>query len=171
MMRFGWLLLAGIGLAGCAGTETPVPDALRFPAGETAILRTRASGVQIYECKAGAQDATKLDWALVAPEAQLYKIDGSVLGKHYAGPTWEAIDGSKAVGELRARADAPDPNAIPWLLLAAKSTSGSGVLSRVKNVQRLDTNGGKAPAGCSAAERGRTLRVPYSAVYVFSEAK
>jgi hypothetical protein len=163
--------MAGIGLAGCAGQDAPVPDALRFPAGETAILRTRASGVQIYECKAGAQDAAKLDWAFVAPEAQLYKIDGTVLGKHYAGPTWEALDGSKVVGELRARADAPDPNAIPRLLLTAKSTSGNGVLGRVKSVQRLDTNGGKAPAGCSVAERGHTLRVPYSAVYVFSEAR
>jgi len=170
MRRIWWLAVAA-GLVGCAGTETAVPESLRFPAGESAVLRVTAAGAQVYECKASAQDAAKLDWVLVAPDAQLYATGNTVMGKHYGGPTWEALDGSTVVGELRARADAPEPDAIPWLLLRAKSTSGSGVLGRVSSIQRINTVGGKAPLGCGSAELGQTLRVRYSAVYVFSEAR
>jgi len=170
-MRPVWLLAVGAGLAGCVGSDSAVPENLRFPAGEVAVQRVAAAGAQIYECKTSAQDAAKLDWVLVAPDAQLYATGSTVMGKHYGGPTWEALDGSKVVGELRARADAPAPDAIPWLLLRAKSTSGSGVFGRVASIQRINTAGGKAPAGCSSAELGHTLRVNYSAVYVFSEAR
>ena len=53
---------------------------------------------------------------------------------HFAGPTWQASDGSKVVGELVAKDAGPDPNAIPWLLLAAKSTQGPGVLARTVSI-------------------------------------
>jgi hypothetical protein len=170
-MRHRWWLVVGWALAGCAGSATPVPDALRFPPGESAVLRLKATGAQIYDCKANAQDAAKLEWVLSGPEARLYDAAGAPIGKHYAGPTWEAVDGSKVVGEVRARADAPDPNAIPWLLLSARSTGSSGVLSRVKSIQRIETVGGKPPPSCTAADAGRPLRVSYSAVYVFSDAR
>ncbi len=167
-LRHAWLLT--LGLIGCAGPTTEVPDNLRFPTGETAMLRVKATGVQIYECKAGAQDASKLEWVLRAPEAQLTTEPGSQsFGKHYAGPTWEATDGSKVVGEVRARADSPDPAAIPWLLLTARPTGGAGTLARVRSVQRIATAGGKAPPACSSDQLGQTLRVPYSAIYVFSQ--
>jgi hypothetical protein len=165
-MRGIWLLV--IGLVGCAGPQTEVPEALRLPTDEVAVLRLRGAGAQVYECKANTQDPAKHAWILKAPDAQLYDGAGMVVGKHYAGPTWESLDGSRIVGEVRARADAPDPNAIPWLLLATRSTGGAGVLSRVKSVQRLDTVGGKAPASCDAAQAGQTLRVSYSAAYVFA---
>jgi len=48
---------------------------------------------------------------------------GNKIAKHYAGTTWESNDGSKVVGEVKAKDNGPDPNAIPWLLLSAKSTS------------------------------------------------
>jgi hypothetical protein len=32
---------------------------------------------------------------------------GRILAKHYAGPTWEASDGSKVVGEVAAKSPAP----------------------------------------------------------------
>ena len=166
-IRHTWLL--ALGLIGCAGPTAEVPDNLRFPTGETALLRVKATGAQVYECKASASDASKLEWVLRAPDAQLTDATGQVFGKHYGGPTWEALDGSKVVGEVRARADAPDPTAIPWLLLAARSTGGAGVLARVRGVQRIDTVGGKAPPSCGADEVGHTLRVSYSAVYVFSQ--
>ncbi len=168
-MRHAWLF--AVALAGCAGHETVIPDNLRFPAGETAVLHLKATGAQIYDCKASAQDAAKFEWALRAPDAELRDTTGGLIGKHYGGPTWEALDGSKVVGELRARADAPDPDAIPWLLLAAKSTAGSGRFAHVRNIQRIETVGGKAPPACGAADVGRTLRVPYSATYVFTEAR
>jgi len=54
------------------------------------------------------------------------------------------------------------------LLLRATSATGPGAFSQVKSIQRLHTVGGKAPAdGCSPAQSGQVLRVPYSAEYLF----
>jgi len=90
------------------------------------------------------------------------------MAKHYAGPTWEADDGSKVIGEVVARSDSPKPDSIPWLLLRAKTTSGSGLFSGVLSIQRLDTVGGSAPAkGCLQPQSGQELRVSYTANYLF----
>ncbi|HYB41405.1 MAG TPA: DUF3455 domain-containing protein [Candidatus Methylomirabilis sp.] len=164
-------------VAGCAattaGTVPAVPEALRVPATQVVSLETRARGVQIYECRASREDAARFEWAFVAPEADLFDGDGKKIGKHYAGPTWESIDGSAVVGEVKARDSGPDPDAIPWLLLTAKSTSGTGVLARTQSIQRLQTAGGKAPPaeGCTRAQAGKEARVPYQAAYYFYAAR
>src|SRR5258707_5804902 len=157
-------------LAGCAaskvGTNPLVPENLKVPAGQTLSLVSPATGVQIYECGASRTDPTKFEWVFKAPEADLFDLSGKRIGKHYAGPTWESNDGSKVVGEVKARDDGPSASAIPWLLLSAKSTSGSGAFSRTQAIQRLYTVGGKAPAaGCSKGQRGKEARVPYKATY------
>jgi hypothetical protein len=159
-------------IAGCATPEVvtlpTVPDNLRVPPTQTLSLETHAFGVQIYDCKPGKDDPARFEWVFRAPEAVLFDAGGRKVGKHYAGPTWEANDGSKAVGEVKAHVDGPDAGAIPWLLLSAKSTSGTGVLGRTASVQRLQTVGGKAPAdGCSQAQAGTEIRVPYNARYYF----
>src|SRR5712691_5692885 len=159
-------------LAGCAassvGTNPLAPENLKVPAGQTLSLVSPATGVQIYECGASRTDPAKFEWAFKAPEADLFDLSGRKIGKHYAGPTWESDDGSKVVGEAKARDDGPDANAIPWLLLSAKSTSGAGVFGRTKSIQRLHTAGGKAPAeACDRAQLGRQARVAYRATYYF----
>jgi hypothetical protein len=159
-------------LAGCAtpavGTVSTVPDSLKVPATQTLSLETHATGVQIYDCKPSKDDPTRFEWVFKAPEADLFDSTGKKIGKHYAGPAWESNDGSRVVGEVKARADAPDVNAIPWLLLSAKSTSGVGVLAHTASIQRMHTVGGKAPLeGCSQAQAGRQTRVPYQATYYF----
>lgn len=163
-----WLLLL---LSACPLAAAPpdVPDKLRVPTDQVLARELQAVGVQIYVCGPRKEDASQFEWALRAPEAELFDAAGQKIAKHYGGPTWEAGDGSKIVGEVKARDDGPDPNAIPWLLLSAKSTSGSGILSRTLSVQRLRTSGGKAPVdGCRlAADAGREVRVPYRAVYYF----
>jgi uncharacterized protein DUF3455 len=97
---------------------------------------------------------------------------GRSVGRHYAGPTWESKDGSSVVGEVRASEPAPDPAAaIPWLLLAAKATAGSGLFSATSSIQRVQTLGGLAPsAACSASNTGQVARVPYTATYYFYRA-
>lgn len=158
-------------LAGCkdspAARTDDIPENLRVPAGEVLTLQARATGVQIYRCSAGKDDPARFEWSLTAPEAGLFDRAGKQIGKHYAGPSWEAADGSKVVGEVAARAS-PNPNGIAWLLLKAKSTQGSGTFAAVRYVQRLHTAGGNAPLdGCSQATAGREARVPYSADYLF----
>jgi hypothetical protein len=158
-------------LPGCAtstGTLPVVPDSLKAPPTQKLALETRASGVQIYECRASKDNPTRFEWVFIAPEAELFDSTGKKIGKHYAGPTWESNDGSKVVGEVKARDDGPDANAIPWLLLSAKSTAGTGQLSRTASIQRVQTVGGKAPAdSCSQAQAGKEARVPYEARYYF----
>ena len=67
---------------------------------------------------------------------------------------------------MTARADAPQPGAIPWLLLATESVGPAGAYARVTSIQRVNTAGGVAPsAACGTAELGRQARVPYTADY------
>jgi hypothetical protein len=147
-------------------TPPATPDAIAIPSGQPVVLKALAKGVQIYVCKAKESAPNAYEWTLRAPEAELFDEKGQKIGKHYGGPTWESTDGSKVVGKLRAKADAPEATAIPWLLLDAMSTEGAGVLGKVKNIQRVATVGGKAPAaGCDAAHANAEARVDYSATY------
>ena len=146
--------------------STPVlpSPTLAVPTGNRVAFHYDAVGVQIYTCSA---TATGYAWVFTAPEATLYGAHGRVVGKHYAGPTWESKDGSTVVGSKLAAFTA-DPTAIPELLLQAVSHAGDGRMSDVTYIQRLDTSFGLAPAtGCDAAQAGTTARVDYTATYFF----
>jgi Protein of unknown function (DUF3455) len=149
-----------------------VPAKLKVPSGNALILKTPAKGVQIYVCQPQANDNSKFEWTLKAPEANLSNEAGALMGKHYGGPTWEYKDGSKVVGEVKERLDSPDTSAIPWLLLSAKSHEGNGIFSKVTYIQRLNTKGGKAPnAGCDASKQNSTIRVDYTTDYYYYAAE
>ena len=163
-------VLAATGCASGSSTLVPpdVPAPLRAPAGQSVFLEALATGVQIYECAAKADQPSAFEWVFRAPEAALADRSGRAIGKHYAGPTWESVDGSRVVGELKSRDSGPTPSAIPWLLLASKSISGTGVFSQTTSIQRVQTVGGVAPSEpCSAANAKQTARVPYTATYYF----
>ena len=159
------LLLAVI--AGCTSMQpaqplVQVPDKLKAGADETLAMIVPARGVQIYECRAKKDASGEYEWAFVAPEADLFDAYGARIGKHYAGPHWESNDGSKIVGAVKANSPAAAPDAIPWLLLGAKSAGPVGAFSNVTSVQRVNTVGGIAPkTGCAPA------RVNYTADYYF----
>jgi hypothetical protein len=143
-----------------------VPASLRVPEGQSLFLTAEASGVQIYQCVQKADGG--FEWLFKSPEATLTSPEGKPLGKHYAGPTWEANDGSTVVGALKERDPGPTPSAIPWLLLTAKTTTGSGTFSATKSIQRLATAGGVAPHDpCAAGNLNQMARVPYTARYYF----
>jgi Protein of unknown function (DUF3455) len=166
IVSFMGLLIGGA--ISSAATPPVIPGALTVPGTHVLALETQATGVQIYVCNARKDDPTRFEWVFKAPEAELFGSNGKKIGIHYAGPTWEANDGSTVVGELKARDIGPDPSAIPWLLLSGKSTSGDGIFSQTQSIQRLQTVGGKAPAeGCNQAQVGQEMRVPYKATYYF----
>ena len=154
------LLLSG-SLASASAAETLLPDAIAAP-GETMVLSVHAEGAQIYDCKAGAEG--KLAWALREPIATLL-ADGKTIGRHYAGPNWENSDGSAVTGKAIGSVPGAAPNDIPWLKLEVVSRRGSGILSGVTTVQRINTSGGKLEGACDKA--GAYRSVPYSADYVF----
>lgn len=142
-----------------------VPEALNPPADVTLKLALPANGVQIYACTAGKSGEAPA-WTLEGPHATLGTSQSPEV-IHFAGPTWQALDGSLSKGAKLAAADGPDPKAVAWLLLSA-TPSGTGTLEHVTHIQRLETVGGKAPAtGCDAAHVGAKVLVPYRASYYF----
>ena len=143
-----------------------VPDLIKPPAGEDLLLIARARGFQIYVCE--VDTAGLPAWTLKAPEALLYDDQGNVLGRHFGGPTWKHNDGSEISGKMAARVDAPEADAIPWLLLTVTDHSGKGVFSPVTTIQRVHTKGGLAPAsGCTSADLEREFQSSYTADYYF----
>ena len=170
-------VLLALLVAGCAGLQQPksavqVPDKLRPGVNESLAMIVPAKGVQIYQCRARKDRDGSYEWAFVAPDADLFDTAGRKIGSHYAGPHWESSDGSKILGTLKERADAPAADAIPWLLLAAKPVGREGSFSKVTSIQRVRTVGGVAPkAGCSQGAAGTTARINYTADYYFFTVK
>ena len=138
-----------------------VPETIAAP-GETLIATTHATGAQVYECKTNSEG--KLAWQFREPIATLM-IDGKTVGRHFAGPVWEMADGSAVSAKVSAQAPGATANDIPLLRLDVAARHGSGLLSGVTTIQRLNTNGGRADAACDAP--GTFLSVPYSADYAF----
>ena len=133
-------------------------ESIDVPPHSRLLLRAVGSGDQVYGCVNGR-------WALTAPDARLLNQEGSVIGRHFAGPTWQLDDGSWVKGRAIAKQVPPDATAAPWLLL--ESVAGTGRLGTVRFIQRTGTHGGNAPDGSCSQSAKR--RVPYSAIYSFYE--
>ena len=162
-------LLFGSFVAGAQGTDNRapvVPASIAVPEGNKVQFHAYAVGVQIY-----TYNGTTGSWGASVPEAVLSDADGNIVGVHYAGPTWESNSGSKVVGMKLAGTTANPPvaaNAIPWLLLEAKSTVAPGIFANVSYIQRVNTAGGTAPS--TPGTPGQVARVPYTAEYYFYRA-
>lgn len=144
-----------------------LPEAVRVPAGQKLMMATSATGEITYECREKKDMAGAHEWAFVGPVATLYGADKKMVGKYYAGPTWEAADGSKVTGKQVAVAPAT-PGSIPLQLVKAEPAMGAGAMTGVSYIQRLNTKGGVAPAmACDAMGKGKRQVVAYEADYVF----
>jgi hypothetical protein len=146
-------------------TYDETPPELAVPDGNRLSNRLYARGVQIYDCVDSA-------WKFREPAATLTRRSGGrAVTIHYKGPTFQSLrDGSSVTGEAIANVPAADPTTtIPELLVKAVSNAGgaSSIYGGVTFVQRLDTQGGAAPAGACDAATQPSLAVPYSATYTF----
>ena len=145
-----------------------VPEAVRVPAGSKPAVTAVGVGELTYECKAKAADAMAFEWVFVGPMAKLMDAQTQKeVGKYYGGPTWESMDGSKVTGKQVAVAPGM-AGSIPLQLVKAEPAMGTGAMTGVTYIQRLNTKGGVAPADpCGAATAGMKKNVPYQADYVF----
>ncbi len=150
--------VAGMLTAGEASAEMPAEIAAP---GETMVMTVHAEGAQVYECKAADG---KLAWAFREPTATLI-LDGKTVGRHYAGPNWDHMDGSGVTGKVVGKAPGMTANDIPWLKLEVVARRGDGMLAAVTTVQRINTSGGMMSGACDMA--GAFRSAPYSADYVF----
>jgi hypothetical protein len=140
------------------------------------LFRLRGKGFQCYERSPNPAAAAGYQWKFRKPSALLF-LNGKQVGTHGDGPTWELDqDHSRVRGRKVAERPSPDPYAIDWLQLEAKSEGPPGMLSPVTLIKRVDTVGGKpypgfkdppaaASAGDSSGEPG--LSVYYEANYEF----
>ena len=161
---------AGLSFAACAAPAY-ADDAtgLAPPAPATPVLSTTATGVQIYACEYDADH--RLAWAFQRPEAMLFDAGGTLVVRHGAGPSWEALDGSRITGKKLVEAPSARVGSVPQLLLAATpaatgTKATTGTLAGVRFVQRLDTAGGTPPETACSTEHA-VGRFPYFARYVF----
>jgi hypothetical protein len=161
------ILLAAAGPALAAVENASLPEPVRVPAGNAVSLETVGTGEITYECRPKKDVAGAFEWAFVAPVATLWDMQKKSVGKYYAGPTWEAMDGSKVTGKQVAVAPS-SPGNIPLQLVKAEPAMGSGAMTGVTYIQRLETKGGVAPsATCDATKAGAKQQVGYEAKYVF----
>ena len=138
-----------------------LPEAGRVPAGPKVLMATTGVGEITCECREKKDMAGQHEWTFVGPVAALYSGYRKMVGKYYAGPTWEAADSSKVTGKQVAIAPASAGN-IPLQLVKAEPAMG------VSYIQRLNTKGGVAPATtCDAMGKGKREVVAYEADYVF----
>ena len=158
------LVLAACVLAGHPLAAQLPFAGLRLPERTSLVAAALAQGVQVYESKVAPGGGYR--WELKGPRAVLTTVGGERFGRHDPGPTWTADDGSQVTGALAEKVDAPGANGIPWLLLSVKSKSGSGVLSGVDYVLRVETRGGAAPSEPPSRE-GETQAMAYRALYLF----
>jgi hemoglobin len=151
-------------------TDRKLPEGLQFPGPHVTLMELRASGEQIYESQ--ASPAGGFEWVLQGPSARLTdELTGEPQGKHYGspnGPVWE-IKGFAVTGEVLSKVDAKAGN-IPWLLLRVthiEPQRPGGFTPGLSSIQRIDTEGGVAPA--KAPEKaGELVKVPYKATYLVS---
>jgi hypothetical protein len=132
------------------------PVSIDVPQGNVLLLQAQGKGAQVYGC-------VDKRWVLTAPDAKLFDERGDVIGKHFAGPTWQLNDGSLLTAKPIAKKESLDTVSVPWLLL--RVISGNGKFANVVYVLRTETHGGAAPT--AACDGEPELRVPYTATYSF----
>ena len=110
------------------------------------------------------RSSNKLVWQFREPIAALM-LDGKTVGRHYAGPNWQHVDGSAVRAKMVSSLPGATSNDVPWLKLEVTEQRGNGTLSHVATVQRINTKGGVTQGPCETA--GTFRSVPYSADYVF----
>lgn len=156
---YGLMVVTASLLTGQSLTE--MPEAITAPS-EMLSRTFHAEGAQIYECKPDSDG--RLVWEVREPIATLLLEDRTV-GRHYAGPRWEHIDGSAVQAKVVGKTPGATEQDIPWLKLSATLHLGQGAFSGVTSIQRINTEGGMAQGPCDRA--GGFRSVPYHADYVF----
>ena len=158
--------------SGMAFSQASLPASIQVPAGNKVAWETVGKGDITYECKDKAGMPGQVEWTFAGPNAKLMDRSGKQVGKYYGPPaTWEANDGSKLTATQLAVAPST-AGALPYQLVKANPAMGSGALTGVTYIQRVNLTGGVAPANmaCTMANKGQKTTVPYQADYIFYKA-
>ena len=159
-----FVLLATI--AAAAPIDTDLPADFSLPVGHHAIFNAPASGDAIYECAAAGDGYS---WQLKGVSAKLLDSDGHLFATQNDVSSWLAIDGSQISGRVAKATEAPRYGDA---LYTITSKSSGGVFSQISDVVRDHVTGGQPPAqACDRSELHRSVRVPFTADYIFFQAE
>lgn len=159
-----------------ASEKLSIPAAVELPAnlpkGNTRVATYYAVGVQKYKAKEKeGSNPVIYEWVFVAPQADLYDATNKKIGSHGAGPFWKVAADSIFAQQFSPAKTAPSPNgnSIDWLLLQTKpGTTPTGIFADVDYIQRIATEGGKAPTAPPTSAT-QTTETAYKAVYRFTK--
>jgi hypothetical protein len=160
-LLFFLALMGSLAAAAQAEGVENLPASIAVKAG-VPVAQLQAAGAQIYVCAKNAAGA--LNWSFREPVATLLE-EGRTVGRHFVGPTWEFVDGSRVVGEVVSKAPGTTAKDIAWLKLSAKEPPKSGLVAGAKSILRIDTKGGVFEGACDS--EGELHSEPYTATYVF----
>ena len=145
-------LLAATSYAQMHTDQKNLPALIQVATGNTLVLETRAEGQITYECSKEKDPLTTYKWTMTGPKADLRNTKGEKIGD-YSGPParWSHKDGSFITGSQVAVSPNGSKN-IPLQLVKADVAGGQGALTGVSYVQRVNTQGGVAPAKKRSAD-------------------
>ena len=164
-----------------------VPADIQVDVGYKPFFRGHAIGTQNYIC-APASTQSGVDWLMIGPQATLFDDNLDQVATHFQSTnaqhggaieaTWQHSRDTSAVWATKVKGSKDpayvDPDAIEWLLLRVTGRetgpAGGDKLTRAAFIQRLNTAGGKPPAGeCTAGTLNTRKLVRYEADYYFYE--
>src|SRR5512138_3788310 len=180
------------------GVRPPaVPYDLRVPDGNVAFLKGAATGTQNYACTTSGAgfawvlftpEATLFNRAdkqiithFFGPDLDPRdpNTDPRVVAQGAIRAAWQARDSSTVWAKLSPPSQPSfdrqfvRENSVPWLLLETtgvqEGPNGGDLLTKTTFIQRVNTDGGLAPAtGCAQlSDVGKKAFVPYTADYFF----
>jgi hypothetical protein len=171
------LLVTGVvGALSACGLRQPnlylaqqaLPEAIRVPAGHTAVLEAQGRGDLLYECQAVKRSPYEYAWLLQTAGLKLQDSNGNTV-MYYPGvrSRWEHSDGSKVTAQELVEIPGDRQN-LPLQRAMVKPSDTSGTLGNISYIQSRRTVGGVvATPACTAAGLGMRKWVPYEADYVF----
>ena len=152
-------------------SQAKLPATVQVPGGHQVAMETVGMGEITYQCSPIKDMSDQFEWAFVGPDARLNDRSCKHIGKYHGPPaTWESMDGSKLTATQIAVAPNGSGN-IPSQLVKGNPAMGSGAMTGVTYIQRVNTLGGVAPASpCAAGNAGAKQVVKYQAEYIFYKA-
>jgi hypothetical protein len=158
-----------------AGTPQPA-NALTPPTPDLSlVLIAQGVGTQNYSCAAANSTPTAIgavaslfNISCAVAEGTLGSIneDAAAIGAHFfvdaTTPEFDIIGLGNTLAKKVENVTAPTAGNVPWLRLEAQA---EGTTSAVRQIYRLNTEGGVAPSTCADAAAGETVTVQYKAEY------
>lgn len=162
-------------LGGCSlhifspyNTQLDLPEDIRVPAGNQAVLEAQGKGNLLYECQAIRRSPHEYAWLLRSNALALSDSYGRAI-LYYPGlqSRWVHSDGSQILAREFVKVS-NDEQSLPLQRAKAESSGIPGALKDISYVQNLRTHGGVVTSKpCVAATLGMRVSVPYESDYVF----